>query len=844
MAKNSEIVDQKFFNEFKNGTSFGDNPNDFTRNLTGSVLEKVRVLSTYQISWDIYYLAPDGDPLEFKWGLSYSGNELSIERTDGGDFTTEGFEVGQSATFGIYALLQVEVPCTIVSITKAVIVINTPSITVLPFPPGAIQIRGTEPIQGLVYNFGLIENSDNFSNISLVTEKSMGYYGSGIGEDTGGGRTTAFVDMISLGKFKDFVSGNARARFVREFTFGVVDGEKGTKPRTVQEFEVEHTFIINPWYLDGDLQNLREGILPDYLDGDNSLKYVTNAEWRQVLNNPNIVYPIREEETNGSVGGLNESFNGFEDSYQVDSIDFEEDITGASSDGILVSGRTKITIEISKKSGVLTNGDRFGVYISYLPPESDYQNTEDTKANTLIQNFIYDRALNIAGASFSTGDDFIKELSSTIVAGKMFIECVVEYSNVQQKRLSQRLTENEGNYLIGVQIGDNSRTNGNSDRLILNAQIGVYDESPDIPGLSSISNFQIYPHNEQIGIGQSFTSMISWNEDGLTVLFDLDLDLNKNAFLNSLAFGLVAYNETTEDFFILDSFPIDLSNSPVSNGIQQIEIDTLRNYVLRPDDQNNIVKISTDSNVGGVQKYKCQYGQKIKWQDWIQNLDVNEIFINTSEPNNNQNFKSSNYSLKEGYSIRLAVISNLSGTSDLGVSGITDYLQLSPTVIVYDYGEDSESPDPVWSAEIKTFRLSNMTDLNQAVLAEDTLFRVEWANKNGPVNSLDDLWAINRLERTEDSGDLISELSSLNPFPNNQILRPVFGEPLLKLSLDSGKVIAECVIVGDLVDPSINYNLSCRLHNSTAAVMNFKITSPLGEIKETSGTNESKVTSP
>ena len=833
MAINVNVTERKVFNEFKNGISFSNSPSDFTRNLTGSVMEKVRILTTYDVEVVSILGQPNRERLH---SSSFDGNVLIIDKNDGVNWNEDGFFVGQS----VYVLAegggssQVDSDRTILEIRGDVIEIDMgfsgyPS----PIDPPNFKIYLQTPLTALVYNFGLIENDDNYSSISLVTQNSMGYYGVNVG-DTGGaagfplwGRLDTFIDLEKLGKFNDFVTGNARARFVG-----------GNDTNTNQTFEVEHTLVINPFYLDGELSDLKRGILPDFLDGTNSLKYVNKAEWREVLNNPNRSYSITDDNEKGSVAWFDESFNGFNNNYNIDSIEYEEDATGAEADGIIVSGRTKIIITISKKSGSLISGDRFGVYISYLPIEEDYKNVIETN---LLQNFIYDRALSTAdNASPVVGDDFIQSITSQTSGGILTIECIVEYSNEQKAFLSQRLKENIGNYVIGIQAGDKNLSSGNSDRVILKA-VGTFDQNADIDGLISIENMLMFPHNESIASGEGFTNMTSWNEDGLVSTFDLKLDLNKQALFNNLSFALIAYNDTTKDFFILNESNIDLSNSPISGGVQQIEIDSNRGYILKDNSQFNFLKITTGTNAAGIQTYNCSYAQKIAWQEWIENLNVNEVFINTSEPNNNQNLKSSNYSLKEGYTIRLAVISNLFGVSDLGVSGDTDYLQISQPITTYDYEEDG-NVTPEWSAEIKTRRLSNNEDLLGAILTdESTIFETIWTNSNGAVLSTDGIWTIHRIEETDQAGFNITELSSINEPLENQTLIPLQGETLLDMAIESGNIVTRCLIDGEKIEPSVSYNLSSRIHNGITTNLPFKVTSPSSEIKDTSGTVESKI---
>ena len=80
-----DILNVKFFNEFKNDIGFVSNLSDFTINLTGSVAENVKVTQNVDVSWNS--LANTAD----EWIVS--SVDSTIIRTTG-SFLTDGFYVG------------------------------------------------------------------------------------------------------------------------------------------------------------------------------------------------------------------------------------------------------------------------------------------------------------------------------------------------------------------------------------------------------------------------------------------------------------------------------------------------------------------------------------------------------------------------------------------------------------------------------------------------------------------------------------------------------------------------------------------------------------------------------
>jgi len=810
MAVDIIITRQEYLNEFKNDVGFVSNLGDYTNNLAGSVMENLKVIKEIDVSWSFSASQANGG-----MGISeLSAGVLQFVKAQG-KWKNEGFAVGDELLITwIDASGNQNATATITSLTNQYMIMSWGGFPI----PGNINgwitnstvIYGTSFLTAQIYRFGLVDNGEtSVDDVSKVSGNAQGYYGSNIGFDTGGGvRDLNWNTLQRLGQYEDWRTGSMRTRFLSNpvILFG-----KGVS----QRFEIEHEFTIVPYYLDGELSNLQNNIIPQDLLGNNSYKYVYSPGFLNVLSNPNTEKRIGYTDDLGSVAWFNENFNGFNNNYQINSITYTEQATANSANGILVGTKTRITIQVQKNNGNFVVGDRVGVYASYLPEQSEYQNTT---LSDLKDNFIYDNALGNSAGPPQAGQDFITKLKIfSPSTNLMTLYFDVEYSSLQKAFLSSKVQQQPTYFLIGVQLGDVVLISGNSDRIIILADVELYDESPDIPDLMDFDKFEIYPHDQQIGGGGFFTEMTSWNEDGLVVDFDFWIDLNKNAVLNTLEFKEVAYNPTTGQYFELDSYSFSVASAVVSSGVQQINAALTRGYILKTGDQFNDVTISVGANVGGIQHYTGRYAQKISWQDWLQNLNVDTVFYDNTKPQNNLNLKSSNYSLLNGYEIRLAVFGNLDGINQFNVSGNTDYLFVSPTITVYDYDTDGVTPPPVWSCVIETFNNANLAPLGGSILTgQDTLFRATWTNKNGPVLSLLGLWGINRIEETNEQGYQITEMSSINDPASNQLLIPSSGTKLF-VYLNSGTVVFECLVDGSTVSSGINYNLSSRIHDSNVS---------------------------
>jgi hypothetical protein len=797
----------KYYNQFNNGVGFTDNLSKFTDNFTGSVMNKIKLVKEIQVEW--FSKTKDSGAT---WTVNTSTGTLQSSTNK---FIIDGFAVGDDFLYeDVSAGAGANFTGRITSISPNTIIFNLTSGSRTNVDTDAVM-RGYSDLTAVNYRFGLIGNSESFNAESKVSGNDQGYYGSGIGFDTGGGvRDTNFVDLQKLGSYQDWITGSVRARFVSS-NYNFATTSIGS-----QTFQIEHEFIIVPYYLEGEITNLQNNVLPNLFTGLNTLKYVYSPGFRTVLSNPNTEKKIVVDRELGSVAWFGENFNGFNANYEVLNVFYEEAATTNNADGVLITSKTQVTIDVKNLVGDwISGGERAGVYISYLPEQIEYTNTILTD---LKENFLYDAALNNEGLSPVNGSNNIISNFRIIPLDDDELRLIfdVEYSLAQKLRLSALNSQSPAQYLIGVELGDATIADqGNSDKLILLADVNKYDESADIPNLLNFTKFDILTHEKQLGVLGGTTDVTAWNEDGILVDYTFNLDLNKQAVLNSLDFLLVAYDPSTKKYFELDKYSYNIFPSIVSGGIQQLILNATRGYILKLGDQFNDVTLGVGTNTANVQDYNGLIGQKFSWQDWIENLGVDTIFFDPTKPNNNFNLKSSNYSFLNGYEIRLAFLGNLFGTSDLGVSGLTDYLTLTPPLIVYDYKKDGNAT-PIWSETIETFDVTGTNNLNGAILTgQDTLLRSTWVNSLGAVTTLVGLWGINRIEETNQIGFSITEISTINLPGSNQLLKPKNGLTLCDIQIVGGNVVLECLIDGNVAQSGVNYNLSTRIQDNNFVIL-------------------------
>lgn len=803
MAKEIQITEQKYLKQGINGFDFSIFPSDYVNNLAGLVMQKIKLIQKFRVQWRSLHTAPNADPSNIQWSVTMpSPTKMVFTREDGGNFLADGFYVNDEvliANAGTSGKQNFS-GGTISIVTETFMQVDfsaaQPALNVGIY---AWRINGVTPLTSLVYNYGIIENGDNFSTNSLITTENQGYYSLGtIGEDTGGGvRDTNFVNMGGLGLPKSWEDGSCKIRFVQSVSdVGVV--------KEWQEFEMEHIFTI-PFFQAGTLEDLENDVMPDWMQGLNTLKYVFDADFRTVLSNPNTSKKTRVENVLGSVGWFGETFNGFDSNYKINDITYQDNTTSASADGILISGTTKVILTVEKISGFFNSSDVVMIYFAYLPEQQS--EVENTQTN-YIENFMWDSiriTMNTGLPEIGTGI-LNNGIANTSPANIAVIEFTTTLTTAQKLRLN-----NTKSFLIGVELYDSSIAAGNSDAVILK-KTGLFDESPDIDGLM-LFEARNFPYSESVNTSLGFTDFKGYNEHGLAIKGNIHLNLSQDAFLNSFKAALVAYNPTANSYFILDEYDYQLPTT-VSGGVQQLNMSTSRGYQLASNSEKNEVSITNIASPTNLTaSYEFRFSQKIRWEDWIKNLSVDNIFYDNTKINNNFNYKTSNYSGLNGYDIRMLYLFNVSGKNLLGISGDTDYRYFSPKFIIHDYDKD-DNTTPYFTQVIETFTADGLTNLGGVIQdGVDTLFKITWIPLT-PLVSIANFWGIHRIHITGETEQVIYELGTFEANLPNQILKPISGS-FLDMQLVSGNIVTTCLIDGSLIQSGFTYDLSGEINSPT-----------------------------
>lgn len=742
----------EFYNEVTNGSGF--NVGSPASYLHGNVGDTVKVVSS--IETQLRTVSDSNN--EF----TVSANEIS---RDSGSFLDDGFFPGQTIELkelnggGQRQIGNIDfVDDTLIQYT---IQSGTFKVGVYPDSPnGELQITTIDDLSGFVFRHNVIENNESTNYESK--------YNGRINEWKAVGMTpaTTVTATAKNGANKD---GSVLVEYVSNN-----DG--------VHTINIYHTFKIPPFYLDDFASNLANGTVPSLLITQNSLKYVFECELRFDANNPNNLLTDSFDRYKGSVGWYGEELNSNEPDFSVSSITYA-DIWGKTLDGIKPDTASIVTINLD---GDFNSTTSIVAKIATAKSSSVYESSNDTHDDT----FLFD-SVALVGATIKTGSNIIKRAEVSFPTSTTAVVTVrVEYS----ESLRNKIDFDNDNVLLFLSIADQALPISVSNKCTLLAVYDKYAFTTDITGLLTWNDTKVFAHNDT---DNGKTSYRGWPKDGLRI--EWEAQINNSALLTGLKYGVVAKSDT--DMFTVNEYVADLGNPPVdSNNVQFFNIATTRSFNLASDDPFNEVSLETTDNspftVSGVGSIK------IGWQDWLKNEDVPTSFADITKPNNNLNKLASNYEA-DGYKLYVAI------RAELTKNGIpTEYVRLVE-LDANAYGQDS-NPSPEWTVATKIYD----ADENETGVIDTKGFNyitADFTPIGGNTGPYANPVIVIRLEKENQPGEAIYELSSLrDTFPNNPLVG-VTGLDNVETTTVTGKYTGKCRIDGRKLESGSNYIVSARL---------------------------------
>lgn len=810
------VTSRKIHYQDYNGENLDQNLTEFTENLADGITERIRAIHKVAVSSKIE--SSVGNPLFIDGNVLY--------RINGGDFT-DGFWIGDTISVYNANISGFEVADRVITNIQA----DQIDFDGAPHPDPAFgfeegALYNKTPLRAFEFSFGIIGNDEAFNTISKIDNNNQSFYSpTEVGSGPVGSRDTTFQACTPLGTDRSWhTRDSVQVRFVQDLPFTLLRGYE-------QEFEVDHICDTGPFFLDGELGNLLNDVVTELFQNGKSLKYVFDVSLKTFLTNPNTTKFGSYELSQGSVGWYNRSYNGLNNQYSPESIEYFDDATAAQIDAIQVGGITNTELIINSDDATFQSGHNVILDIFYLASEVEYRPDPTDPSGGIVadrdvyENFIKEKVvLEINGSNNNSG--FIIDATATLLsASQIQIDFQTQYGVDQQSRLDQLKY-----YAISATVSDQSLPMVSSDKVSLLSDVRQFIKSTDVPDLFTIkTNTRVFGHHEQYGVDAGFTDLKGWIEDGVLLESDFGLAVDEIARLESLEVSVIAHNQTSGEIFNIDKFNIPLSSAVVDpNGFQLFSLDQTRNYKLGSNSQFNWVKLthegstfiqaSTINPATNIlfNEYKLLCGYKVPWETW-QAIQAYTGFYNSSEDNNGLNKNTSNYSdalLPNGdvnpFTVHFAVSANVSvnNVDSLDFGTVTTYVEATPELSISDSEEDSSTPG--WTCSIETETLDGTNLEGGFSNTENTLIRTTITPDSGDTSVLTNPIMVVRLDRVEGGPISINELSSFWGSASNNPLTPV--SPNTHVVIVDFTTHLEAVSIMDytLMDTNIEHRISSR----------------------------------
>lgn len=592
--------------------------------------------------------------------------------------------------------------------------------------------------------------------------------------------------------------------------------------KTFFEFEIE--YMISSLF--EDLSNFQNLEMPSYLTGNGSLTDNFRIEFYPEWNNPNVMIKNDMSKTRrlGNTGWFNENFNELANDFNIESVKYFDN-NGNPIDSLDYSASTKVQITIAGVPNLNANTE-CGFGFAWIPINEDDYREKSTPfyRNCFVQSGSLENGFLLGqlytdtffGAGTDGGSMDTSQIKFTSVSGKIVMEANF-IPNGSFFNIFDSKNENDRNYVLWVSVADGSLERNFSDRVALLADSNSMAKNiPPAGNYEGIQNaFIEHPFDEtNVGV-ESLEGIV---QDDILCRMPLRIPTDGSKVFERITFGVEAYNIGLNESQELEKYEVDLTQFPItSDGVRQIDVDTVRGFKLEPNNNKNWVKINRedDLDVLGLAGFICYFGTKIRWEDWILRNNVDTAFFNENELNNGFHNDWINYLRTQGWKIKYftEIISRESGElyeyKNRWDMSFVDYDENVNIAVTHKYYRDSDDTLLNVGTDPETNRPFGVIISN-----EPTRIEIEFEILDSGVWDLSTTYAVTTIEIDKGAGRFEQrQLSSVWGSENDNPLKPVEGETKLKIEVDGTNKFLKtsCLVDPDLLDDALKYRITGRV---------------------------------
>ena len=420
------------------------------------------------------------------------------------------------------------------------------------------------------------------------------------------------------------------------------------------KYELELEFMMHSFF--DNFSDLENNIVPDWLLGANCLTDNISIKMFPVWNNPNSL--IKNELVNtrklGNTGYFNENYNGFINNFTVESLTYQDsllnfieqiDYSQETLVKAVISGIANLNASSRFQFGFIWITTDETIYKEKNTPFHENLKVCSTKnidytdffalsgsfdATTYIGHSIDNARMNVKDIKFSTVGLDLK-FEATFIPTPEFTTYI------------DSLNEFDRKYILWVSVADSSLDTNFSDRVSLRLDFNTMVKN--IVPAGPIDNMEIafFEHpdsetHEQIDVLYEILELDGYIEDDLLCRIDFPKPLSENRIFQKFIFKIDVKNLVSNFVYNLSETIIDVSQFVIDlDGVQQINYDAIRGYKLEIGNNKNFLKAYIKNITVTDVNYRLLFGFKIRWEDWIQRLNVPLEFYDNTELNDGFN---------------------------------------------------------------------------------------------------------------------------------------------------------------------------------------------------------------
>ena len=579
-----------------------------------------------------------------------------------------------------------------------------------------------------------------------------------------------------------------------------------------QRFTIVHTTIITPFFLAGDLFDLKDNIAPSYFEADNALKDIISIDVGRNVNDPNFLQTVDFTFLEGNSGWFGENFNGGTNNYSIESVVYKRLDTSVIDAVELVTAEQTVEIVVKNTTDdpFSASNTQFSLNFSITP---ELQDEYINNGKTIIENFYFDRAFTtngtpVAGDNLGTDYTIIKSVDAVVNdAETMTITATLELS---VNGVAELISRTGLEYFFWVCTQNHTLDREDSDRVSLVADIEPFFIDLTDDGLIAWDT-KFLRHYESDFVTEGTTDLIARTEDDIIGYTQFSIDRltreTDDISISSVEVELIAQKLDGSEFS-LETFTQSFSGSQVIGDTQYIDTTIDRVFQMPNNDQRKqiVVNRRIDLDTTDLRYYEVKYPFLFRWEYWTALSGVNGDAFDTSEDNNGQNEQWHRYDTLADWDIfyrtKLTVVKN--GTALL-------YQDDTP-ITTFTYEEDAD-----WDTETIVALNADTLAAQGTLLVNPTRIKASKTYVGGTPPDLADVEWVIRIEVYEQGG--ISDIrffSSVYDWTQNSWLKSVDTSNKVVKTLLGAVYSADVLVDMSALPDNATFKISARIYNEAA----------------------------